>query len=351
MDQAKTATWGAALAELRQWAQDRDDVSVTPQMLSVAAPAREEFYGRVEAIQGQIADAVLDGGDAAAMERLARALAAVCGDISRAAGLARVALPGRLEAFAADPAKALAAPLQSVVTDALSGRVPLSEVDGQARQCVRGAAEALARGAYEAWAYLGVVESLNPVRLWAVGCEDGQTARIVPTDVLTMGAQVPSRERRFPEAVVQCADGRVFALKCEAAREIDYYDALAPVARDTSAGGNTAGMLGHRVLLLYQLDAPEKVQATVDRKQRLQRFADLAVEVLAPAEMENPSYLGAFIARLRTLRTRRPLTVVTYDEAARFPQAMEADGEVPPVERCAVGLRREGLAAIAEKLR
>ena len=351
MDQAKTATWGEALAELRQWTQDRDDVSVTPQMLSVAAPAREEFFGRVEAIQGQIADAVLDGGDAAAMERLARALAAVCGDISRAAGLARVALPGRLEAFAADPAMALGAPLLSVVTVALSGRVCLSEVDGLARQCVRGAAEALARGAYEAWAYLGVVESLNPVRLWAVGCEDGQTARIVPTDVLTMGAQVPSRERRFPEAVVQCADGRVFALKCEAAREIDYYDALAPIARDTSAGGNTAGMLGHRMLLLYQLDAPDKVQATVDRKQRLQRFADLAVEVLAPAEMENPAYLGAFIARLRTLRTRRPLTVVTYDEAARFPQAMEADGEVPPVERCAVGLRREGLAAIAEQLR
>ena len=351
MGQAKTATWGEALVELRQWAQERDGVSVTPQMLSVAAPLRGEFYERVGAIQHQIVDAVLTDGERVSMGLLADALAAVCEDLSRAAGLAKVALPGRLEAFAANPAKALAVPLQSVVIDALSGRVALSEADGQARRCVRATADALARGAYEAWVYLGVLASLGLVRVWAVGCGDGQTACVAPTDVLTMGAQVPSRERRFPEAVVRCVDGRVFALKCEAAREIDYYDALTPVARDTSAGGNTAGMLGHRVLLLYQLESPEKVQATVDRKQRLQRFADLAVEVLAPAEMENPSYLGAFIARLRTLRTRRPLTVVSYDEAARFPRAMEADGEVPPVEWCAAGLCREALATIAEKLR
>lgn len=47
-------------------------------------------------------------------------------------------------------------------------------------------------------------------------------------------------------------------MKCEAAREIDYYNALAPVARDTSAGGSTEDLLGHRVLLLYRLARPRR---------------------------------------------------------------------------------------------
>lgn len=345
----KAETWGAALADLRQWAADREGVSATRQMLSVARPVREAFYERVGTVQHLLADEVL-GGERSAVERLAAELAAVCDDLCRDGDLGKVELPARLDAFAADPAAALEAPLQSIVIDALTGRLPLSDVDGHARQCVLETAEALRRAAYEAWVYLGIVAALRPVRFWAVAAGSDEAPCIVPTEVLTMGAQVPSRERRFPEAVFQRADGDVFALKCEAAREIDYYDALTPVARDTSAGGNTAGMLGHRVLLLYRLASPEEARATVDRKRRLQRFSDLAVEVLAPVEMENPSYLGAFISRLRTLRTRRPLVVATYDGKGAFPAAMEADNEVPPVDRCVAGLDRQALASIAEKL-
>lgn len=345
----RQTTWGRSLAQLRQWASDTEGVSLCPSSLSVAAPVRQAFYDQVDEVADLLAAEVL-GERLPQAGRLARALGDGREELLAASGLGAYRLPERLEHFLTDAHRALAEPLSSLVVDAASGRVPLAEVHGRAASEAARSADVLMRCAYEAWVYLGIMAALRPVRFWAVASEDGRRLVAVPTDEVRMGWQVPSRELRHPEAVFETADGRVFACKCEAAREIDYYDVMAPPARDTSAGGNTENLMGRRVLLLYQLDGVRDVRPLVDRKEKRQVAADHVCTVLSPGEMGSPSHLGAFISRLRTLRTRRPVTVLAYEGPAAFPAEMAEDAQVPPVEFKAVGLSLDALAAVAAPL-
>lgn len=349
MGATMAVSWGATVAALRQWAAETEGVSVSRDALSVTRPVHGAFYARVDEAAELLAATVL-GERLDQAKRLAAELSAVRGDVERASGLRRFGLPARLESFAADPVAALAEPLSPIVLDAVSGRRALCEVDGAAREEGRRSAEVLLRSAYEAWAYLGVVAALGPVRFWAVASEDGRGLRPLPTEEVRMGWQVPSRELRHPEAVFQTADGRTFAMKCEAAREIDYYSALTPPARDTSAGGSTENLVGHRVLLLYRLDGPEAVRPLVDRKARTQVPVDVACTVLASREMATPGFLGAFIGRARILRMRGPVQVLAFDEGAAFPAAMAADADAPAVQVSAVGLDRAALARVAGRV-
>lgn len=342
-------SWGRALAALRQWAAETPGVTIAPEALTVAKGQREAFYAQVDEVADLLAAEVL-GERLAEAARLAEAVCEVRGDLLTSSGLGAYRLPERLEHFVFDPHRAVAESLATLVVDAVSGRVSLAEAQGLARETAGRSLDVLARCAYEAWAYLGIVAAMRPVRFWAVASRDGRELSCVPTDEVRMGWQVPSRELRHPEAVFETADGDVLAVKCEAAREIDYYNALAPVARDTSAGGSTEDLLGHRVLLLYRLGSLEAARPLVDRKAKVQLPADLACTVLAPGEMANPSYLGSLIARLKILRTRRPVRVLTFDGRGAFPAEMAADSEVPAVETTVARLSRTALEGIAANL-
>lgn len=349
MAESLAVSWGSALEELRQWAAAQEGVELAPGKISVPKPVREEFYHRVGRVQKLLAEDVL-ADDLAKAEVLASRLSSAREALCCSAGLSRYALAPRIEQFIEDSREAAARPLQALVLDAASGLVPLAEVDGAAREAVRAPFEVLFRAAYEAWVYLGVVNALAPVRFWAVAAESSDSLVVVETDEVRAGWQVPSRELRVPEAVFRTREGETYALKLECAREIDYYDAMAPLARDTSAGGNTFELLGHRVLLLYRLADEGAVAPVVDRKEKRQVYCDLAVSVLAPREMENRSYLGAFIQRAQKLRIKRPLQVVTYGAAKGFPLEMADDPAAPAVCCRQVGLDEGVLGAIAREL-
>ncbi|MEC4272546.1 hypothetical protein VJ923_05150 [Adlercreutzia sp. R25] len=342
-------SWGSALGELRRWASAQEGVKLAPGKISVPKPARDEFYRRASQVQKLLAASVL-ADEMAAAEVLARRFSSAREGLCRAAGLSRYALAPRLEQFVEDPREAAARPLQALVLDAASGLVPLAEVDGAAREAARAPFEVLLRAAYEAWVYLSVVSALGPVRFWVVAAEGPDSLVAVETDEVRAGWQVPSRELRVPEAVFRTREGETYALKMECAREIDYYDAMVPLARDTSAGGNTFELLGHRVLLLYRLADEGSVAPVVNRKEKRQVHCDLAVSVLAPREMENRSYLGVFIQRAQKLRIKRPLQVVTYGAAKGFPLEMADDPAAPAVCCRQVGLDEEALGAIAREL-
>lgn len=350
MAKGATAEWGTALEALRQWAASCEDIVLTPSRISVPKTVRADFYRRAEEAQGLLAEAVL-GDRLAEAEIVAERLCAVRDALCRRAGLSRYALAPRLEQFAADSRSAAARPLQALVLDAVSGALPLAEVDGAAREAATAPFEALVRAAYEAWVYLGVVSALGPVQFWALVPDGEGSVALAETDEVRAGWQVPSRELRVPEAVLRARDGARWALKMECAREIDYYDALAPVARDTSAGGSTHELVAHRVLLLYRLPDGSPAAPVVNRKKKLQVPCDLAVSVLAPREMENRSCLGAFIQRGQRLRTKRPLQVVTYGEAPGFPREMADDPAAPAVCCHQVGIDEGALDAVALELR
>lgn len=347
MGDAMEKDWRGALAELHSWASVREGIVLTPTETSVPKELREEFYGYVEDAQELLASEAL-ADELARAEALAARVNVVRESICRATGIGCYRLAPRLEQFLAAPRRAAARPLQSLVLDALGGAVRPDDVCGEAAALLRSAMDALLRGAFEAWAYLGVVAALDPERLWAVVPAAGDAVMAVESDEIRAGWQLPSRELRVPEAVVRCSDGAVYAVRMECAREVDYYDALMPVARDTSAGGDTYELLTHRVLLVYRIPDEGAVAPVVNRKEKRQVPCDLAVSVLAPQEMGNPSYLGSFIARARKLQLKRPIQVLTYGDGA-FPDAMEEDPAAPAVRVHRTGLSEDALTSVVEQ--
>lgn len=347
MSEVANVSWADGLEELRAWTAAHEAIAVTPGSLSVPQELRGEFYGRVEAVQRRLAEEVL-GKDIARACEVARSCAKVREEILAASGLSSFTLAAKLENFLENPEAALAAPAFSPVLDALSGRLTVDEAAREASLALRQSCQNLTRNAYEAWAYYGIIAEMRPRKFWAVASLDGADVRAVETDEVVVGWQAVSPDQRVPEAVFETEGGRLFAMKSEAARELDYYGFSTTRGRDTSAGGNTRDLLSHRVLLVYEMRSLDEVPIMVDRQKRIQRPCDLACTVLDPAQMRNPAYFGTFLARLRGLRTRRPVQVVPFGNAP-FAEEVVADlGDA--VEFCGHGLNREELAPIAQRL-
>lgn len=343
MDAWTTQNWSEALNHFQQWVATQEGIQLTPTKLSVPQSLREEFYGRTRFVQELLATEML-GDELLQAENLAQHVEAARTKLCQATGLKCYVLAPRLEQFLQHPREAVARPLQSTVVDITSGALPIEQVDTAAREAIRAPFDVLVRSAYEAWAYITALLALKPVRMWAIDADDAGRTSAIQTEEVWVGWQKPSRELRIPEAVLQTEDGSTFAVKTECAREIDYYDTLEPMARDNSAGGNTHELLCHRLLLLYRLSNELAAACVVDRKKKVQTSCDLALEVLSPNEMDNPSYLGAFIQRARKLRTKRPLQILTYGDNGTFPPQMTEDPQAPTVSLHAVNLDETAVA-------
>ena len=179
-----------------------------------------------------------------------------------------------------------------------------------------------------------MVARLSPVRFHAVFTPDMKEVRTVPTKSVQVGTQPSSPTLRLPEAAFQTADGRFFAMKSESAHELDFYGFKNKRRRDSSSGGNTAGLVTHRVLLLWELPSLSAVGFVADRDKSLLTPPDLTVEVLEPAEMSTPAYVSAFVSRINAVRSRRAVQVLALEGAgaeAAFPEGMLDDPTVAPV--------------------
>ena len=350
MDDGKHArSWRDDYRKLREFAAATEGIRLAPRSLTVPSEARGGFFGLVEQVQLGLARDVL--GDEA---KRVREAASRCADVRKrmlaSSGLGAFHLAPTLESLLADADKTLAKPAFALVLDAVQGGLDEGALEEAAKSALPPFAASMFRNAYEAWAYFGVVEALGPAKFYAVSSPDTEEAHAVPAEEVWAASQATSPERRIPEAVFETKDGRVFAMKNEAARELDYYGVKIERRRDSSAGGNTAGLVGHRVLLLYRLDAVEDVAVTVDRQKRVQTPIDLLVEVLEPNDMGYPAYVSRFVERVNAARSRRPVQVVTFDESGEFPAGVLEDDSVAPIERRTVGFDEGKLADIARLL-
>lgn len=341
--------WRDAYGRLRDYAAAHEGIRLAPRSLTVPPEARPGFYELVEQVQGGLAEAVL-GSEAERVREAARRCAAMRGRVLDRSGLAAFHLAPTLESLMSDADKTLAKPAFALVLDAVGQGSSPEELEAAARRALPPFCSSLFRNAYEAWAYLGVVAALEPTRFYATLSSDTEEVRAVRTDEVRAASQVTSPERRIPEAVFETADGRVFAMKSEAARELDYYGVRIERRRDSSAGGNTAGLMGHRVLLLYRLGSVDDVAVTVDRQKRVQTPIDLMCEVLEPHDMSYPAYVSAFVERINAARSRRPVQVITFDASGEFAPGLLDDEAVAPVRRRTVGFDEEKLADIAKTL-
>lgn len=108
--------------------------------------------------------------------------------------------------------------------------------------------------------------------------------------------------------------------------------------------------LAHRALLIYGLKSPDKVPLLANREKLYVLPSDLMCEFLLPEEMERPRPATQFITRIRTVRSRRPVQVLTCDGKGEFPSELMGDPMVPPIERREIGKDEGKLEDIARLL-
>lgn len=341
-----TADWKETLDSLQAFASSEPNVRITRTSLSVPVDARKRFYGLVAEVQRRLTEEVL-GERVGEARRTSSLCSAMRERLLAMTGLEQLRLPATLEAFLSDPASALSKPSFGLVLDAVQGNCDAEELERRARLEIPAFCETLERCAYELWAYFGIVAALEPVRFYAVYSPDTVEVHAVDADSVTIGSQISSPERRIPEAAFATRDGRVFAMKTEAARELDFYGIKIQRRRDTSAGGNTQGLLGHRVLLLYELDELDRVSVVADREKLKLVCPDLFCEVLLPADMAYPAFVSAFVERINSVRSRRPVQVICKDADGSFPEGMLEDKSVAPIACSVVGYEETELSRIA----
>ncbi len=165
-----------------------------------------------------------------------------------------------------------------------------------------------------------------------------------------MGYQQSSPDKRLPEMVFETAEGKTIAIKTETGLEMDYYGEKVSREKGYSSGGNTVNELAHRVLLTYCFPSPKAVGFLADAEKAFVRPTDLTCTFLLPSEMENEYLYSSVVRHLSTIRSLRPVQVLSFDQNGAFPAVEIPALSLPRWERTAVGYDREQLKCIANKL-
>ena len=342
-------SWSEAFAALKTFTASHDDIRVKPQSLRIPKTYREEFYALTDnaalALSGDLA-----GERLAEIASLAEMLAEVRGRICSCSNLRAYRLPASLENLIVSPEKAVSQPLFSLMLDALQNSLSREEVQDRAAQLISPAINDLQRCAYEAWAYLGILEAWKPVRFYGIVTADFAKLTVTETDEVTMGYQYTSPDKRLPETVFETADGKTIAVKTEVGLELDYYGEKVSRDRGYSSGGNTVDELAHRVLLAYRFPSPQELGLIADAEKNFVRPADLMCSFLLPREMENEYLFSSFVRHLRMVRSLRPGQILRFDQRGSFPDGADHAPLIPKWERTAVGYDEGLLREIASKL-
>lgn len=338
--------WRESVDALKAFIAAHSDIRCTEQSLSVPEALRDKFYELVfQAQVGLTTDCVGDRFDD--LKEIAQKCAEVRESLLSMSGLEEFRLTSTLENFLADPVATLAKPSFDIVLDAIQTDASSEEIEKKAQEKLPVFCNMIFRNAYESWAYYGIIAALKPKKFYAMLSPNTIDVHAVESPSITIGSQITSPERRIPEAVFETEEGSIFAMKSEVARELDFYGTKITRRRDFSAGGNTVDQNGHRVLLLYKLEALDKIGLIADRDEQYIRASDLMCEVLQAEEMAQVSYAVSFFDRIDAVRSKRPVQVLVMDDSAQFPNDILTKGPLPSFERRVVGKDEEELTKIA----
>ena len=342
-------SWREEYTALNDFVQENADIRMTPQSLRIPKALREAFYTRVDRVIEALADEL-------AGDRLkeANALALRIEEIRRRmyerSNLKHYRLPASLENLIDAPEQAVSRPLFELVLDAMQNGRSAEELEDRAGQVLFPFLKDLQRCAYEAWAYLSVIEAWKPVRFYGIVTTNFSKLTVSEADEVTMGYQLSSPDKRLPEAVFETEDGKCIAVKHETGLELDYYGEKVSREKGYSSGGNTVNELAHRVLLAYRLPGPNAVRLIADAEKNFVLPTDLTCTFLLPSEMENDYLFSSFVRHIRTVRSLRPVQLLSFDANGAFPQDRIDDPRVPQWERTVTGYHADKLEQVANKI-
>ena len=349
MEERNTSSWQAAYGALTAFVAERETIRITPISLRIPKPEREAFYALVDGVVNQLVSDIA-GERLRAAEDLAKQIEETRQRIYAGSNLKAWRLPASIENLIRTPEAAASQPIFDLVLDALQNGRGSEELEDRAAQLLLPHLKDLQRCTYEAWAYLGIIEAWHPVRFYGVVTTDFASLTVSETDEVTMGYQQSSPDKRIPETVFETADGRTVAVKTETGLEMDYYGEKVSREKGYSSGGNTVNELSHRVLLCYCLPNPQAVGFLADAEKAFVRPTDLTCSFLLPSEMENEYLYSSVIRHLNTVRSLRPVQILSFDQNGRFPEIENPGLALPRWERMVVGYDREQLKSIADKL-
>lgn len=342
--------WEDSLDAVRAYVAANPGISMTPTSLSVPRDLRDGFYECVKNAQVALACDVLGDAEIEDVAKIARLAGEVRDGIVERSDLSAFHLPQEIETLIENPVEALARPAFGMVLDALQNDWSSASLFSRASVELPRHLSVMRRCAYETWVYYGVVLALRPVRFKEVFSRNTVDVETVASGEVTVGRQITSPERRMPEAVFECDDGRVFAMKSEVARELDYYGVKIRRRRDMSLGGNSADQVAHRVLLLYGVPSIDDAPLIADRDHLKVLACDLMVEALQPEDMALGLSSAMFLEHLETMHSKRAVQVVTRSDEGEFPREVMADPRSALFERTVAGCDFAVLETIAGKL-
>lgn len=345
----ETKAWIKEYEALRGYIASNEAIKITSTSMRIPRELREEFYSRIDRVELSLAKE-LAGARLEEARELAEKLGTVRDRIVENSNLRAYRLPATVENLIKNPYAAAARPILSVVMDALQTGLEPEEIESRSAQLIFPFIKDVSRSAYELWCYLGIIDSWQPRTFYGIATADAVNFVITETDEAVVGSQFSHVERRLPETVVVTADGRTLALKTEVGMELYYYGRKHTKNSGYSSNGNTVDEVAHRALLAYEFQSPDKVDVLADAAKHFVRPASLICTFLMPYEMENNYQVSSFVERLRTVRSLRPVQVLTLDEAGQFPEGMTEDEKVPKLERTVVGYDSQKLHEIAAKI-
>ena len=341
--------WQEAYASLTEFVRQCPEIRITPQSMRIPKPLRDDFYGHIDRVTERLASQ-LAGDRLEKIKALADRVEITRRQIYAESNLKRYRLPSSIENLIGTPDQAASRPLFELVMDSLQNTRKEAELTDRAVQLLIPFLKDLQRGAYEAWAYLNIIAAWHPVRFFGIITTDFARLTVTETDEVTMGHQVSSPDKRLPETVFETADGKTIAVKCEVGLELDYYGEKVSREKGYSSGGDTVDELAHRVLLAYRFPSPQELSLTADAERQFVKPTDLTCTFLLPSEMENDYLFSSFVRHIRSVRSLRPVQVLSFDENGAFPTEWISDPRIPKWERTAIYDDPEVLKTIAEKV-
>lgn len=195
------------------------------------------------------------------------------------AGISGIELPPALAAYLQDTTRALASSLRNPFIAFLQKKVPAEDCVILLHDALNSQIPLLEQCLYETWAAYALIDSFDPVEFWRCELSERGSLKTEPTDSVRFGYQTPLKEYRLPEAVFRTPSGATYAYKIECCDELLHYGIPGPKL-DFTAAGNTAGLLSHRVFLLYQIDDINQAPVLAQRSAGYVQSPAMMVECL-----------------------------------------------------------------------
>ena len=349
MEGKNASSWQEAYQALTAYVAERETIRISRTSLRIPKEERESFYALVDDVVACMVSE-LAGERLGEAGKLAKQIEETRQRIYAASNLKAWHLPASIENLIHAPERTASGTLFDLVLDTLQNGRSCEELEDRAEQVLLPYFKDLLRCSYETWVYLGIVEAWHPVRFYGVITSDFTTLTVSEADEVTMGYQQSSPDKRLPETVFETDDGKTLAIKMETGLEMDYYGEKVSREKGYSSGGNTVNEMSHRVLLAYCLSNPQAVGFLADAEKAFVRPTDLTCTFLLPSEMENEYLYSSVVRHLNTIRSLRPVQILSFDRNGEFPVFEKPALSLPRWERTAVGYDKAQLESIANKL-